>query len=349
MLQAKQSGCDRVLLTQQLRRYSADHVKITKEDTEQAKRLVDNYIKKEILPCICSESSLPISKQEYTGSLYEKLKTEAADEVDVMVILQTTKQEVTQEDAGVPGFVLLKASQDSQLRKYANAAGYILPEKLRASWFFGLVQKAVNQLQEKDPALPIKLEVRAHGPAVQLDITDKETEKKLSADLVPSFQLSATEYFVAKSYTGKISPACDSKLLWRQSFSLREKARLQDMDKEDHGCRHELLRIIKTLIRSETTFAKLTSYHLKTVFLHYNSNPKLKWGVDMLGERFLEYMELLHTALAKKTLDHFWVEGVNLLDNIQDKALENMADRLRKILDNDKERSKVLKCESKAD
>ena len=26
-----------------------------------------------------------------------------------------------------------------------------------------------------------------------------------------------------------------------------------------------------------------------------------------------------------------------------------MADRLRKILDNDKERSKVLKCESKAD
>ena len=83
MLQAKQNGCDRVLLTQQLRRYSADHVKITKEDTEQAKRLVDNYIKKEILPCICSESSLPISKQEYTGSLYEKLKTEAAGEIKI--------------------------------------------------------------------------------------------------------------------------------------------------------------------------------------------------------------------------------------------------------------------------
>ena len=191
--------------------------------------------------------------------------------------------------------------------------------------------------------------MRAHGPAVQLDITDKKTEKKLSADVVPSFQLSGTEYFVAKSYTGKISPGCDPKLLWRQSFSLREKARLQDMDKEDHGCRHELLRIIKTLMRAETTFAKLSSYHLKTVFLHYNSNPKLKWDADMLGERFLEYMEMLYTALSKKTLDHFWVEGVNLLDNIQDKTLENMADRLRKILDNDKERSKVLKCESKAD
>lgn len=47
MLQAKQNGCDRALLTQQLRRYSTDHVKIAIEDTEQAKHLVDNYIKKE--------------------------------------------------------------------------------------------------------------------------------------------------------------------------------------------------------------------------------------------------------------------------------------------------------------
>lgn len=347
MLQAKQSGCDRTLLTQQLRRYSADHVKITKEDTDQAKRLVDNYIKSEILAYICGNSPLPISKQEYTGSLYERLKTEAADEVDVMVVLQTAKQEVTKEDCGVPGFVLLKVAQDSLLKKYTNADGYILPEMLRASWFFGLVQKAVNELKGNNPALPVELEVRAHGPAVQLDITDQTTRKKLSADLVPTFQLSPTEYFVAKSYTGKKSPPCDPKLLWRQSFSLKEKARLQEMDKEDHGCRHELLRIVKTIIRAETTFAKLTSYHLKTAFLHYNSNPRLQWGADKLGERFLEYMEMLYTALESKSLDHFWVSGVNLLDNIQGKTLENMADRLRRILDGDKERSKVLKCRSK--
>ena len=347
MLQAKQSGCDRTLLTQQLRRYSADHVKITKEDTEQAKRLVDNYIKNEILSSICSNSPLPISKQEYTGSLYERLKTEAADEVDVMVVLQTAKQEVTKQDVGVPGFVLLKASQGSQLQKYTNAEGYILPEKLRARWFFGLVQKAVNELKAKNAPSPVELEVRANGPAVQLDITDKTMGKKLSADLVPSFQLSATDYFVAKSYTGKKSPACDPKLLWRQSFSMREKARLQEMDKEDHGCRHELLRIVKTLIRAETTFAKLTSYHLKTVFLQYNSNPRLQWGAAMLGERFIEYMEMLYTALANKSLDHFWVKGVNLLDSIQGKTLENMADRLHRILDSDKERNKVLKCQGK--
>ena len=205
----------------------------------------------------------------------------------------------------------------------------------------------MNELTAKSPTLPVELEIRAHGPAVQLDITDKDSGKKLSADLVPSFQLGPTEYFVAKAYTGKKLAACDPKLLWRQSFSLKEKARLQEMDKEDHGCRHELLRIVKTMIRAEPTFAKLTSYHLKTAFLHYNSNPKLSWGADMLGERFIEYLERLYGAVDSKVLDHFWEPAVNLLDNIPSKTLENMADRLRRILDSEKERDKVLKCQRK--
>ena len=346
MLQAKRS-CDTSSLTQKLRRYSADHVKISKEDTDRAKRIVDSYIKDEILQFISNTSPLPISKHEYTGSLYERLKTEAADEVDVMVVLQTAKEEVIQQDCGVPGFVLLKAKKDSALQKYSNIDGFIIPEKLQKSWFYGLVQKAMNELTAKSPTLPVELEIHAHGPAVQLDITDKDSGKKLSADLVPSFQLGPTEYFVAKTYTGKNSPACDPKLLWRQSFSLKEKARLQEMDKEDHGCRHELLRIVKAMIRAEPTFAKLTSYHLKTVFLRYNSNPKLSWSADNLGERFIEYLEKLHAAVDSKVLDHFWVTGVNLLDNIPSKTLENMADRLHRILDSDKERDKVLKCQCK--
>ena len=119
MLQARQSGGDSVtLLTQQLRRYSAAYVKITKTDTDQAKQMVDKFIKNEILQYICSNSALPISKPEYTGSLYERLKTESADEVDVMVVLQFGKKEIIQCDAGIPGFVLLKATETSLLQKY---------------------------------------------------------------------------------------------------------------------------------------------------------------------------------------------------------------------------------------
>ena len=130
---------------------------------------------------------------------------------------------------------------------------------------------------------------------------------------------------------------------------MKEKARLQDMDKEDQGCRHELLRIVKTIMRAETNFAKLTSYHLKTVFLHYNSDSRLQWSPDMLGKRFIEYMEMLYEALAQNWLSHFWLqESVNLFDDIPWKTLENMANRMRKILDNDKERRKVLKYEGKS-
>ncbi|PFX19295.1 Mitochondrial dynamics protein MID51 [Stylophora pistillata] len=342
MLQAK-PNCEKTTgLTQQLRRFSAEHVKINKEDTHQTKHLVDSYLKNGVLRYIFDNSQpLAISKLEYTGSLYERLKTEAADEVDVMVVLQTDKQEVILEDAGVPGFVLLKLlKDDSPLKKYTNTDGYIIPDKLRASWFFGLVQKAVNEL-----VLQGEMKVRSHGPAVQLDITDSNSGKKLSADLVPTFQIGTIDYFVAKSYTGSIVPACDCKLLWRKSFSLMEKARLQEMDKEDHGCRHELLRIIKSIIRGEATFAKLKSYHLKTAFLRYNSNSKVSWDKDQLGERFIEYLESLYAAVNSKNMNHFWVEGINLLDNIPSKTLENMADRLRKILDSDKERNKVLKCQ----
>ena len=67
----------------------------------------------------------------------------------------------------------------------------------------------------------------------------------------------------------------------------------------------------------------------------------------MLGERFIEYLELLYAAVNSKILDHFWIEGINLLENVPGKTLENMACRLRRILDSDKERNKVLKCNSK--
>lgn len=116
------------------------------------------------------------------------------------------------------------------------------------------------------------------------------------------------------------------------------------MDKEDYGCRYEFLRIVKIMIRVELIFVKLISYYLKIVFLYYNFDSKFLWGVDKLGERFIEYLEKLYVVVDSKVLDYFWVIGVNFLDNILSKILENMVDYLRRILESDKERDKVFKC-----
>lgn len=108
--------------------------------------------------------------------------------------------------------------------------------------------------------------MRQHGtgPAVQLDITEKKTcTKLLSVDLVPSLETDAGEHFVPKPNKSLSTRHPD--LVWRQSFSLAEKATLKKMDKDDHGCRHELFRIVKTLVQKEpTSFGALNSYHLKT-------------------------------------------------------------------------------------
>lgn len=117
---------------------------------------------------------------------------------------------------------------------------------------------------ESSPSSDVCLHVRQHGPAVQLDITEKKTcTKLLSVDLVPSLETDAGEHFVPKPNKSLSTRHPD--LVWRQSFSLAEKATLKKMDKDDHGCRHELFRIVKTLVQKEpTSFGALNSYHLKT-------------------------------------------------------------------------------------
>ena len=274
--------------------------------------------------------------------MYERLKTEAADEVDVMVVLQTTRSEVVPEVSQVPGYARLKArSADSNFRTrgYASAEGYINPERLRNGWFYSLVAQAVNNFSAPD----VKLVVRGHGPAVQLDIVNKVTnEKLLSADLVPCSQIGHDSYYVTKPYTGH-GQVSNRDLLWRQSFSLQEKEILQSMD-IDSGCRHELLRIVKTIVnRERTSLGSLESYHLKTAFMHYRKKEVQGWNRgSALEKHFLGFLRALQSYLENRYLPHYWLSDVNLLEDINPVVTRNMADRVKRILNSDAEMNKVL-------
>ena len=326
-------------LTKKLRDYSVKYVKISEADMTYTRTLVKNYIEDQIMKYCRENSTLPILRLEYTGSVYERLKTEAADEVDAMVVLKTTKSEVMVVEAGVPGYARLVARADSNFRKYASAEGYINPERLRNSWFYSLVVQAVSESPRSD----VNMVVRAHGPAVQLDIFKRATgEKLLSADLVPCFQTGPESYYVAKPYKGR---RCVSNpdLLWRQSFSLKEKGILEYMDR-DHGCRHELLRIVKTIVhRNSTSLGSLESYHLKTAFMHYIKERLQNWtGSNSLGEHFLGFLRKLQRFLENGNLPHYWLDGVNILEDVDEVVVRNMAYRLKRILNSEAERDKIL-------
>ena len=58
----------------------------------RTRRLVNKYVEDQVIVFCQQHSSLPILKLEYTGSVYERLKTEAADEVDVMVGFENEKK-----------------------------------------------------------------------------------------------------------------------------------------------------------------------------------------------------------------------------------------------------------------
>ena len=328
-------------LTRKLRNYSVKYVKISEAEMSESRSLVNKYIEGQVMKYCREKSTLPILRLEYTGSVYERLKTEAAEEVNVMVVLQTTKSEVVLEVAEVLGYVRLKARSDSKFRTrdYASAEGYINPERLRNGWFYSLVVQAVNNFRAPN----VSMVVRAHGPAVQLDVARKGTNQRLlSADLVPCFQIGHDSYYVAKPYTGR-KQVFNRDLLWRQSFSLKEKGIFEYMDR-DFGCRHELLRILKTIVKKNPSyFGSLESYHLKTAFMHYMEKEVQGWcGESALEKHFLGFIRALQSYLEEGRLPHYWLRDVNLLEDINPVVTRNMADRLKRILNSEVEMSRIL-------
>lgn len=338
-------------LTKILRDFSEKNVKIAEADKTRSKELVKDYIKGHIMEYVERNSPIPIQRLEHTGSVYERLKTEASDEVDFMVVVKTAKPGrpglrsdpgVTVEQTGKPGYVHFRVREGSNLHSYATPEGYISPERFRDRWLHSLVSRAAKDFNDSSPSSDVYLHVRQHGPAVQLDITEKETcAKLLSVDLVPSLKTDAGEHFVPKP--NKSLAIRHPDLLWRQSFSLEEKATLKNMDKYDHGCRHELFRIVKTLVQKEpTSFGALNSYHLKTAFMRYiEQNPGNWAGQHSLGDHFVGYLGELQKNLDKGNLQHFWLRGVNLLDQdgIEPIIAKQMANRLKNILERQPKRN----------
>ena len=338
-----------VKLTKKLRDFSVKEVKIAEADQARSRRLVRDYIEDQIMEYCRQNSSLSILRMEYTGSVYERLKTEASDEVDIMVVLKTHKPwlwgdpEVLVEDVGKAGYALLKARDDSKLLRYANSEGYIDPERLRNGWFHGLVARAVNAFNERFPNSDERLSVHYHGPAIQVVIKEKQTYNLLlSVDLVPCFETGNDQYFVPKSNSSM--SISQPGFLWRQSFSLQETYMLLCMDRDDHGCRHELLRIVKTIVKRErTSLGALQSYHVKSAFVHYITKNRHDWaGRNSLGKHFLGFLRELLSFVERGKLPVLWQPRVNLLEEMEPVVLQQMANRLKRILRSEAEMDHFL-------
>ena len=336
---------DATSLTEKLRDFSAKYVKISDLNKTRTRTLVNDYIENQIIEFCRQKSELQILNLQYTGSFYERLKTEAADEVDIMVVLGTPSSEIEVIASEVPGYVRLRAKGNPIFCKYLGHEGYLDPGSFRDRWFRSIVQRAVNNIKPKAPFSDVRLVVRTHGPAVQVDIFRKGSkEKLLSVDLVPCFH-ARDSWYVPRPFKGKRF-VFTHKGFWSQSFSLEEKQVLENMDQKDqkdHGCRHELLRIVKTVIKGQVTSLPLDSYYLKTAFMHYIEKHSQDWvNKEALGKHFLGYLGEVLLYLESGNLPHYNLPDVNLLNDFNEVAVKQMANRLKRILNSEVRLQKIL-------
>ena len=152
------------------------------------------------------------------------------------------------------------------------------------------------------PGSNLDFVVRQHGPSVQRISSVKEPGRSF-CQLISSlaFKLGPMNISCQNAIPGTIAS--------REShFHLRKNTCWSAWIKNnDHGCRHELQRIVKTIVRIErTSLGQLTSYYLKTAIMHYIKEKPSNWnGRNSLGEHFVGFLAALRTFLRKENLPNY--------------------------------------------
>lgn len=189
-----QSPTDQLQL---LRRFLDQLGTVLSEEIKWSKEVIDKYLKDGALKH-CQENSDLISKFEYGGSLYENLKIQGADEGDanIHVVLKVKKSFVTF-DVKEDGYALIKAVEGSPYKEYSNEEGLLMPKKFKV-WLFKLVTSAVPDISSKASSVSFKVSSCSAG----VKVTISESSKSLEVQLMPAFQHSSDEFFIAAPQHG---------------------------------------------------------------------------------------------------------------------------------------------------
>lgn len=141
-------------------------------------------------------------------------------------------------------------------------------------------------------------------------------------------------HLVAKQPKGDNVPEDENGIFWRFSFSAAEKKLfLLGGHGEASSCRKQVLRILKAL-REELHLHPLTSYHLKTIFLHECEaypHPN-QWSYDSLSERFLSFLQRLEDCLRQFNCPHYFITHLNLFEFFGRQRCDELAKKVKEII-----------------
>ncbi|XP_043937480.1 inositol 1,4,5-trisphosphate receptor-interacting protein-like [Protopterus annectens] len=315
----------------------ADRITFSNDEMEKYTTIAENTVmeliaqmKKELLrgdPEICSDFIR-------TGSSFEGLKVKPEVEFDFMItllppptfnfylvsVINEIPKMFSKIGVSENGFkMMLLQSSKSVFQKPMEfkekfCKGDYFQSLAVNRWFQSLADRAIKTLPKISPDVRFSQQ----GPARTMKIR-KSGFPEISVDLVPAVYINGM-YLVAKTYGGIMEENYSLKdTLWRMSFSIQEKTFLEEISSSlpTNSCHQKTLQILKYLKQSTPSLhwsAGLSSYHLKTVWLHMLQNKSsYDWKYEKLDQRVLELIDNLLTNLGKRALHYFFIGNPELL------------------------------------
>ncbi|XP_070569582.1 cyclic GMP-AMP synthase-like [Ptychodera flava] len=347
-------------------------VKIPRNETSEALGIIEPLIE-EVLNFARKDKIFKSMKRLNAGSHYEKLKICKSDEIDVMLCLEDVQKLFEYEEPWqAPGYLYINVKHwdRSKWKDVCTSSGYLSSVKMRDYFeknvVIGAVEafqrqnreyrvSVVGQSKSKDECSPaVTVTVETDGMEYCIDLvlainvglfsdfqatrgwTGGEWLRKKRADIM------GTEvYAVAKNPPEGLGDDMTSvERTWRLSFSKAEKCLLlkADTSAKSPTCRKECFRIFKYMIQlikeqKKRQFASLTSYHLKTTFLHYCAErPRdQQWMREpiMMLERLTGLVEYFLHCIESKNLPHFFVQNSNMFSSFERVTLREIEKNVR--------------------
>lgn len=350
-------------LKQVLKTFVKSQVTISNTDRRRSVEVVQEVVEERLIKCMKKEDPLFNELYQsiyYTGSYYEGLKVNEANEFDLNIRLKLPfrKENVMVIHRGIPhGFVQykldrpLKQLQDCQpkwhifnnLSRIMDDTCLFLSQDKLNRWLQSVVDKALKHNKDDFP----HVKRSCHGPATTLKIELPNESPVLDIDLVPVVRLTTYPGSVRQTpplydipeykKTCFIVPKPPPENLRRQSNSdTFFRVSIPDAEKlmfENKGCVKMLIKIFKS-IRDLEKWNFLCSYYIKTVFFwelekRYQTDH---WTERRLDKLFLLMLQKLFLVLSNKELPHIFFQKYNLLAVVSPHIQYNASKRIKAIL-----------------
>lgn len=344
-----------------LNQYYESKIKINRSEREAALEVWQKLVK-EILDEVERVDARFSLTMLYTGSFYERMKTQSPDEFDLMLVLDKIQPEIKNKVV-VHGFTFIYISEPERSRwnrdRIVDSEGKLNAVQMRAV-FSRLVVDAVRKIQGNHSGK--KISISTHGPAVTLNIDISETRYDVDLTLAiklptwPKATKTWKERTKAKGWPNENvmrtvhqggchvvakqpKKACDEemkKFLWRFSFSVAEKTIMKSMDAGiANSGRRRVAQILKMIVSNDPHLQSmpLTSYHIKTlIFWESENHPEGKdWDGSKLQDRFHGAVDKMLTYLKKKSYPHYFLNQVNLVENFKESHFNTVSKKFEEI------------------